>query len=103
MSAETPTTDQGHSTKRLTYTIDEAANLLGVGRNQAYSQAKTGALAGAPVIKVGKRFLIPRVALGPDKRLMSGGQIPRVRRTCGRIPGNHPQDVRRKTLLKGRG
>jgi len=49
---------------RLTYTIDEAAALLGVGRNLAYEEAaKTGRIANVAVIKVGKRLLISRAAL----------------------------------------
>jgi excisionase family DNA binding protein len=49
-----------------TYRIEEAAQLLGVGRNQAYEAAKRGQL---PVIKIGKRLLVPRAALD---RMLSG-------------------------------
>jgi excisionase family DNA binding protein len=46
--------------RRLTYTVDEAAKLLGLGRNHAYEAAKSGEL---PSIRIGKRILIPRAAL----------------------------------------
>jgi excisionase family DNA binding protein len=50
-----------------TYKIEEAAQLLGIGRNQAYSAAKTGQLPG--VIKIGKRLLVSRAALD---RMLAG-------------------------------
>ena len=55
--------------KPLTYTVDEAAKLLRIGRNHAYDAAKAGEL---PTIKIGKRILVPRAALErmlaqPDK------------------------------------
>lgn len=46
-----------------TLTIPEAAQLLGVSRNTAYEDAKSGQLAGVPVIQVGRRLLIPRARL----------------------------------------
>ena len=51
---------------RLTYKIEEAAKLLGVGRNQAYEAAKRGDF---PTIKIGKRLLVPKAALD---RMLSG-------------------------------
>jgi excisionase family DNA binding protein len=42
-----------------TYTIDEFAQRLGVGRNTAYEAAHRGEI---PVIRIGKRLLVPRVA-----------------------------------------
>lgn len=44
----------------LTYTVDEAAKLLRIGRNQGYDAARSGEL---PTIKMGKRILVPRAAL----------------------------------------
>jgi excisionase family DNA binding protein len=41
----------------LTYSVPEAAQLLGINRNTAYEAAARGEL---PVIKIGKRLLIPR-------------------------------------------
>ena len=48
-----------------TLTIPEAAKLLGISRNTAYTVARReGALAGVPVIRVGqRRFILPRAAL----------------------------------------
>jgi excisionase family DNA binding protein len=47
-----------------TFTIEEAAELLGIGRNTAYNAAHTGELAGIPVIRVGaKRLVVPRAPL----------------------------------------
>ena len=48
-----------HSSRR-TITIPEVAKLLGIGRNQAYEAARRGEI---PVIKIGKRLLVPLVAL----------------------------------------
>jgi excisionase family DNA binding protein len=53
--------------KRLCLTVPEAAELLGISRNFAYELVKQGQL---PVIRFGKRLLIPRVAL--DKMLEKG-------------------------------
>ncbi len=46
--------------ERLTYKIEEAGRLLGIGRNQAYEAAKRGDF---PTIKIGKRRLVPKAAL----------------------------------------
>ncbi|HQS15449.1 helix-turn-helix domain-containing protein [Reyranella sp.] len=43
----------------LTMTVDEAAQKLGISRNTAYACARSGQL---PVIRLGKRMLVPRVA-----------------------------------------
>ncbi len=53
-----------------TLTITEAAELLGISRNSAYEAARTGELAGVPVLRVGRRLLVPasplRAVLGLD-------------------------------------
>ncbi len=49
-----------------TYTVDEAARLLGIGRNSAYEAARRGDL---PTLRVGKRILISRAGLD---RMLSG-------------------------------
>lgn len=46
--------------ERKTYRIEEAAKLLGIGRNHCYEAAKRGDI---PSIKIGKRILVPRAAL----------------------------------------
>lgn len=45
--------------ERLTLSVDEIASLLGICRNSAYSLAASGAF---PVIRHGRRLLIPRQA-----------------------------------------
>lgn len=59
---QAPVTKQRHATT----TIEEVAKLLRVGRNQAYEAAHRGEI---PVIKIGKRLLVPTSALD---RLLSG-------------------------------
>jgi excisionase family DNA binding protein len=46
--------------ERLTLTVEETARVLGIGRQLAYDRVKTGEI---PVIKVGRRLLVPRRAL----------------------------------------
>ena len=53
--------------KRLCLTVPEVAELLGISRNFAYELVKQGQL---PVIRFGKRLLIPRIAL--EKMLEKG-------------------------------
>jgi len=47
-------------TERQTLKIEEAAKILGISRNTAYDAVKTGQL---PTIKIGKRLLVPRIAI----------------------------------------
>jgi excisionase family DNA binding protein len=66
---DTPLLGWATMTKGLaprTYTIEEVAQILGTGRNSTYQAAKRGDL---PVIRIGRRLLVPRAAL--DK-LLSG-------------------------------
>lgn len=49
---------------RQTLTVEEAAALLGIGRNSAYQAIARGEL---PVLRLGRRLLIPRAAL--ERRL----------------------------------
>ncbi len=72
--------DDGRVPRRIplrnpaTFTIPEAAKLLGVGRALAYEiVARDGELAGVPVIRVGRRLVIPQARFlavlgldGPD-------------------------------------
>ena len=51
---------------RLTWTIPEAAQLLGISTDSAYEAARRGDL---PVRLIGRRMLVPRVAL---LRLLDG-------------------------------
>lgn len=45
---------------RRTLTIVEAAQALGIGRNQGYEAARRGEI---PTIRIGKRILVPAAAL----------------------------------------
>jgi excisionase family DNA binding protein len=45
---------------RRTFTIEEAGQMLGLGRNTAYALAKSGRL---PTIRLGRRLLVPKAAL----------------------------------------
>lgn len=45
--------------ERLTFTIDEVARALGIGRNSAFAAAHRGEI---PFIKIGRRLLVPKVA-----------------------------------------
>lgn len=50
----------GTTLERATYTINEAAEILGISRTSAYRAAKTGEI---PTIKIGRRILVGRQAL----------------------------------------
>jgi excisionase family DNA binding protein len=45
---------------RWVFTVEEAARLLGLGRNGCYEAVKRGEI---PSVKIGRRLLVPRVAL----------------------------------------
>ena len=51
---------------KLTLTVDETAKCLGIGRNSAYEAIARGEI---PVVKVGKRLLVPKAAL---EKLLNG-------------------------------
>jgi excisionase family DNA binding protein len=62
-SASTTAPDQTRNLQddgRLTWTVTEAARLLGISRASAYDAAHRGEL---PVRVIGRRLLVPRVAL----------------------------------------
>jgi hypothetical protein len=46
---------ENESQPKLTGTIPEAANLLGIGINQAYEAARRGDI---PVLRIGKRHIV---------------------------------------------
>jgi excisionase family DNA binding protein len=52
--------------QRLTFTVPEVAALLGLSRNGAYEAVATGQI---PSIRIGRRLLVPRVAL---ERMLAG-------------------------------
>lgn len=59
------------SPERVTWTIEEAAKLLGVSRAAAYDAARRGDI---PTLRFGRRWVVPRHALeemlraAPDER-----------------------------------
>lgn len=53
--------------ERLTWTIEEAAQALGIGRALAYELARTNQI---PVIRLGRRMLVPRQQL---EAMLAGG------------------------------
>ncbi len=62
----------------LTMTVEEAGQLLGIGRSSAYGAIRRGEL---PSLKIGRRILVPRSALfrkiedlQPDQDLKSGAE-----------------------------
>ena len=54
------------TSERRTLTIPEAGAILGISRNSAYEAAARGEI---PVIKIGKRLLVPKLAFD---RMVSG-------------------------------
>jgi len=52
--------------RRATYSVPEAGAILGIGRSLAFAAAAAGTL---PVIRIGKRLLVPRAAL---EKLLGG-------------------------------
>ncbi|MBK8294916.1 MAG: helix-turn-helix domain-containing protein [Solirubrobacterales bacterium] len=58
---------RGEKLARQTLTIEEAGTILGIGRTAAYEAARCGQI---PVVRIGRRLLVPRIAL---ENLLSGG------------------------------
>ena len=46
--------------ERLTFTVEEAGELLGISRALAYEMARTGQL---PTLRFGKRIVVPKKAI----------------------------------------
>jgi excisionase family DNA binding protein len=46
--------------ERLTFTVEEAGELLGISRALAYEMARTGRL---PTLRFGKRIVVPKKAI----------------------------------------
>lgn len=51
---------------KVVYTVDEVAEIMRVSRPTAYAGVRSGAI---PSIRIGKRLLVPRVAL---ERMLAG-------------------------------
>ena len=52
--------DKNQQEERLTLDVSEAARLLGLSRASTYEAVRTGQI---PSIRIGRRIIIPRVAL----------------------------------------
>lgn len=52
--------DTKNKLSAVTISVEEAGQLLGIARGTAYKAARNGDL---PVVRVGKRYLVPRAAL----------------------------------------
>lgn len=52
--------------ERLTYSVPEAAALLGISRTVAYQAARSGDI---PAVRIGRRLVVPRPAL---ERMLAG-------------------------------
>ena len=52
--------EEDRPVQRLTYSVDEAAEALGISRASAYEAIQRGEI---PHIKIGKRILIPKIML----------------------------------------
>lgn len=60
----------GAGTDRLTLTVEEAAVTLGISRASAYEAVHHGQI---PCIRIGRRILVPRIAL--DRLLSAAGGV----------------------------
>ncbi len=56
MSRSSKATRADAPVERLTFTVPEAGEKLGVGRNASYEAARTGQI---PTIRIGRRLLVP--------------------------------------------
>jgi excisionase family DNA binding protein len=77
------------SEQRLTYTVEEAARLLGIGRGTTYEGVRTGEI---PSVRIGRRVLVPRHAL---LALLDGDQNDEA-------PGDEPTLRETSTARQGR-
>lgn len=59
--------------EKMLFSIEEAAELLGIGRSTAYDLVKGGEL---PSVKIGRRRLVPREALHTWIRKKTEGGVP---------------------------
>ena len=59
--------------ERATLSVSASARMLGVSRNSAYSAVQRGEI---PNIRIGKRILIPRIAI--ERMLAEAGNANRI-------------------------
>ena len=58
---------------RTVVSAPEAGRMLGIGREVAYHEARSGNLGGVLVIRLGKKLVVPLAAL---KRVLTGETLP---------------------------
>jgi len=46
--------------ERRTLTVGEAARIAGIGRSSAYNEARRGTLLGVPLLRCGRRVVVPK-------------------------------------------
>jgi excisionase family DNA binding protein len=63
-------TKKKSSSRRATFSVDEAAKYLGLGRVATYEAVRKGEI---PAVRVGKRWLVPKAAL--EKMLLEGKHV----------------------------
>jgi excisionase family DNA binding protein len=68
---------------RLTVTVPEAARLLGVSRMSAYTAVRAGEI---PSIRIGRRVLVPRLALERLLNMAEGTYRPNGSNSEAAIP-----------------
>jgi excisionase family DNA binding protein len=76
--------------QRLTYSVEEAGEILGISRSSAYEAAYRGDI---PTLRIGKRILVPRIPfekmLGKESKIESlqdatnDGESIKMPRGCG--------------------
>lgn len=54
--------------ERATYSVPEAGEILGIGRQTAYELARQGKL---PVLQLGRKLVVPKIAL--EKMMANAG------------------------------
>jgi excisionase family DNA binding protein len=79
-------------TEPLVYTIEQVAQMLGVGRSTAYDAVRRGEL---PVVRLGSRLLVPKARLD---QMLTGAAPDLPQKTNGAGVESAPfQDERRST------
>ncbi len=66
------------SSERMTFTVEEAAKMLGIGRGLAYEAVRRGEI---PTVRIGRRLLVSRSALErllADPESWANTNLPRI-------------------------
>lgn len=49
--------------EKPTTTVERTGQLFGISRGAAYNEARTGSIAGVPVLRIGRRMVVPTAPL----------------------------------------